>query len=404
MAFTAIPIWNAFYPSLDCDAQVYFNAIHSVHLGHDPYAEGVAAASLFRGQMALHPNATPPYFYLYSPITLPVLQLLGCFPAVLYISGYWLIYAAGVLAAIFVSVKFTEPGERSFFLFLAPAAAFFPGFFQEATVMDGNIAFILYGLVFVCALLGWRRGRWHWFYLAVLAASCFKIPMLSLLAIPLLSARKQWLPVCVTGAAGLSLFAMQLWIWPVYFHNYLRAIAFEFSLGHAFGVSPAGLSGFALFNAGLPYSNAGAAVYIVFALPLFALLLYLSRQFHMGHFSLEQWVPVMMMGVILLNPRVLENDFAPLTLFMAMTLWRVIASLTSAKRAVVLSFLFVAVMNIAAAMITFIDVTGLYLNCIEGLVLLAIFAAGCWNLLRQTLRPATETVPLPIELAVLEPV
>jgi hypothetical protein len=314
--------------------------------------------------------------------------LIGAFPAALYIWGYWLFYAAGTLAQIWVGMQATEPKERRVFAFLAPAAPFFPGLLQTSTLMCGNIAYILYGLIFVAALLGWRRGKWHWFYAATLAASCFKIPMLSLLAIPLLSARKQWLPACTTATAGVGLFIVQLWIWPVYFCNYLRSVELQFSYNHDFGSSLAGLFSQLLLNAGQPYATASTIFYILYALLILGVLLYLSWQFLDGKFALKQWIPVMVTGVFLLNPRIQEYDYAPVTLFMALILWRCIASLTSPARAIYSSFLFFAVVNVIFVLIEPIDTSSFYLKCIQCFLLAGAFAAGCWNLLRQTREPA----------------
>jgi hypothetical protein len=310
--------------------------------------------------------------------------LIGSFPAALYISGYWLIYAAGVLALIWVGMQATEPKERRVFVFLAPAAAFFPGLLQTSTLMCGNIAYILYGLIFVAAMRGWRRGRWHWFYLAVLAASCFKIQLLSLLVIPILSARRQWLQACMTAFAGVALFVTQLWLWPTYFHNYLHVIELQFSYNHDFGSSPAGVFSMILLNAGLSYSTASTIIYTFYALLILGVLLYLSRLFLDGKFALKQWIPVMVTGVILLNPRIQEYDYAPITLFMALILWRCMASLTSPARAIISSFLFFAVVNMIIVLIAPIDTSSLYLKCIQCFLLAGAFAAGCWNLLRQT--------------------
>jgi hypothetical protein len=383
LAFAAIPVWNALYPGMDCDAKVYLNAIHSLQAGHDPYADGIAAQTAFHAQLALHPLAPAPLTYLYSPLTLLLLRIIGSSPPALYIWGYWLIYAAGALTQILISLQAVEPSERNFFAFLAPAAAFFPGLIQQPTLMDGNIAYILYGLIFATAFLGWRRDRWLWFYLAVLVASCFKIPMLSLLAVPVLSARKQWLSACLTAASGVALFAMQPWIWPSYFHNYLHALELEFRYNRQFGVGPAGLFSLSLLKAGLSNSSASTIFYILFALPCFGLLYYLSRLFLDGKFSLRQWMPVMLIGVMLLNPRVLDNDYAPPTLFMALILWRVIASITKTARAIILCFLLVVVVNTAVILVTPIDADYYYCRCIEGFLLVGIFIAGCWNLLRQ---------------------
>ncbi|MFY9853762.1 MAG: hypothetical protein WAK26_07790 [Terracidiphilus sp.] len=379
----AIPVWNAVDPGNGWDAKVILNAIHSLQAGHDPYADGIAIATAFHDQLTLHPQDSPPYFYVYSPLTLPLLRLVGSLPPMVYISGYWLIYAAGVLAQIWAGLQFVEIKERRFFVFLAPAAAFFPGLLQHDALMSGNLAFILYGLVFLAALLGWRRGRWHWFYLAVLAASCFKIPYLSLLAIPVLSARRQWIPAGIIGATGISLFTVQLWVWPSYFHNYLRALELIFSCDHGFGVGPAGLISSSLLNAGLPYA-AGTIFYVFFVLLSFGLLIFLSRQFLAGEFSREQWIPVMVTGVILLGPRIQEYDVAPLTLFMALIGWRVAFSYGNAIRAIIFCSLFFVVINAAVIYINSIDIADYYWNHMEGFLLVGIFAAGSWDLLRQT--------------------
>lgn len=383
LAFAAIPVWDAVDPGNGWDAKVILNAIHSLQAGHDPYADGIAIATAFHNQLALHPQASPPYFYVYSPITLPLLRLVGTLPPVLYIPGYWLVYAAGVFAQIWVAMQATELKEQRYFAFLAPAAAFFPGLLQHDAVMSGNLAFILYGLILLTALLGWRRGRWHWFYLAVLIASCFKIPFLSLLAIPVLSARRQWIQAGITGAAGVGLFTVQHWIWPSYFHNYLHALELIFSYDHGFGVGPAGLVSSGLMNAGLPYS-AGTIFYFLFAVPLFGLLLLLSRRFLSGDLSLEQWIPVMLTGVFLLSPRIQEYDVAPLALLMALILWRAISSFTSSTRAIAFCLSFFVLINAAVIFINSIDIADYYWNRIEGFILVGTFAAGSWNLLRQT--------------------
>jgi hypothetical protein len=139
-----------------------------------------------------------------------------------------------------------------------------------------------------------------------------------------------------------------------------------------------------LLHTGRPYSTASTIFYFLYALPLFGLLLYLSRQFLDGKFSLQQWMPVMLTGVILLNPRIQEYDFAPLTLLMALTLYRVIAAFTDSTRATVFSFLFFGVINIAVVLIAPIDTAYDYLRSIQGFLLVGFAAAGCLNLLQLT--------------------
>lgn len=403
LAIASVPVWSAMDPGNGWDAKGYVDAIHAVEAGQDPYAIGIAAQTAYHSQLELHPHARQPFAYVYPPLTLPLLRKIGSLPPTLYIPGYWLIYAVGALVPILVSLEATEPGERRVFVFLAPAAAFFPGLIQNDTLKSGNIVYILYGLVFGAAYLGWRRGQWRWFYLATLAASCFKIPMLSLLAIPVLSGRKQWLPACTTASAGLALFLIQLRIWPTYFREYLRSLELVFSYLHDFGLGPAGLFARDLSDAGVAYSPIAAIFYILFALSLFGLLLYLSRQFFYGKFSMRQWIPVMITGVFLLNPRIQEYDVAPLALFMALILWRVISSFTNSARAILFCALFFVVLNSAAILMASAGADRLYWKCIEGFLLTGIFAAGCWNLLRQARKSSRNRCAPADELPVLAP-
>ena len=181
--------------------------------------------------------------------------------------------------------------ERSVFQLLAPAALFFPGLLQHDVILSGNVAIILYALVLLGAVLGWRGGQWHWCYLAILLASCYKAPLLILAVIPLLSARRQWLPAGITLVAGIALFAIQPLVWPSLFHHFLQAVNLQFSYNHDFGCSPAGLLSMLLFGLGISYTVAGTVIYLLYAVPVFAVLLHLSRRFLEGRFSLRRWVP-----------------------------------------------------------------------------------------------------------------
>ena len=252
----AMVIWTRSYDVPGWDVRIYVAAIHSLNAGHDPYADAIAIQQAYHQQVPPGSDGTLPYSYVYSPITLPFLRAIGSFPFWVSGSVYWLVYVFCVLGQIWIALRATTDGERKCFIYLAPAAAFFPGFLENGTVISGNIAYILYFAMMWAALLGWRRGTWGWFYAAVLAASCVKAPLLSLVAIPVLTARRQWLPAGLTTAAGVALFAVQPLLWPALFKNYLKAVNLQFLYNKDFGCSPAGLFSDALFRLGLPYSPA----------------------------------------------------------------------------------------------------------------------------------------------------
>ena len=387
LAFAAMPVW-IHYDTPGWDVAIYHNAIRALAAGHDPYADAIAVQHRFHSQLAQHPNADPPYSYVYSPLTLPLLRLIAAIPTFLSAGLYWLIYLAAVLTQVWVAFRFIEPRERPLFLYLAPLAPFFPGFLANGIVLGGNIAYILYAAILLAAIYAWRRGSWVLFYLSVLATSCVKAPLLSLVTIPILSARRQWLPTALTTAAGVALFAMQPRIWPTLFAHYLEAVELQFSYNRDFGCSPAGLFSGILFDHHLPYSPASILFYAAYAIPLFAVLLYLSRLHLKGRFSLAQWFPVLLTGVILLNPRLIEYDVAPLALPLALIAWRFLNSIAPPRRAALILATLFLVLNAFA-------VTSWTLRKdIDGPLLVAFFCAGVWNLLHQTRQPAASSLLL----------
>ena len=153
----ALVVWTHFEMP-GWDLRVYGAAINSLHAGHDPYADAMAIQQAYHSRPSPDPNGELPYSYVYSPITLPLLRLAGSVPFWLSGTTYWLVYILAVLGQIWIALQFTGVNERRYFLYLAPAAAFFPGLLQNGTVLSGNIAYLLYFAIFGCALVGWRRG------------------------------------------------------------------------------------------------------------------------------------------------------------------------------------------------------------------------------------------------------
>jgi hypothetical protein len=384
LAIAWIPLWIQF-DHAGWDVTIYRNAIQSLQNHHDPYADAIAIQDAFHRTLAQHPNAITPFSYVYSPITLPLLKLIGALPATLAATLYWTLYILCALALVWAGLQAAEPHERQSFLCISPAVLFFPGLLHHDTILSGNVAIILYGLVFATAVVGWRKGQWHWCYLAILLASCFKAPLLTLLAIPLFSARKQLLPAALTAAAGIALFALQPLLWPSLFHNFLHAVDLLFTYNREFGSNPAGLITNLLVNYGVPYSPASTLLYLALAIPLLTVLVHLSRQFLAGRFTLEQWAPVLLVGVFLLNPRIKEYDVLPLTLPMLLIFWRTLRRLAS--RTFTVAFLCVAV---AAINLVAVQSSTLW-KIAEGILLVLVFAAGCWNLISRSHRAANIT-------------
>jgi hypothetical protein len=170
------------------------------------------------------------------------------------------------------------------------------------------------------------------------------------------------------------MFAVQPFLWPTVFHNYLQAVELQFSYNHDFGVGPSGLLGNSLFYFHLPYATASLIFYGAYAVPLLATLFWLSRQYLAGSLTLARWAPVMLIGIVLLNPRIKEYDIAPLSLPIALVMWRLFARKNSFGRTVLEVSLFFLTIN---AFVTNVD--GLW-KPVAGLVLLASFIGGAWQL------------------------
>ena len=378
LVLVALPLWMAF-DQPGWDLAVYYNAMRSVHRGVDPYADAIAVQELIQTQRTLHPAVVeidPPYSYVYSPITIPLLRAIGILPVWFAAALFCLFYVAAVLAQSGAGLWAADPGERPVFLYLAPLAPFFPGLLANGIVLSGNIAYLLYGAVLVAAVAAWRGASWRFFYAVVLAASCVKVPLLSLALIPALSARRQVLPAAVTLAAGVGLFALQPLLCPTLFHHYLQSIDLLLSLSREFGCSPAGLFSDVLYNHHISYARLTPLFYLAYAVPLFATLVVLARRFFAGHFPLRHWAPVLLVGVILLNPRLIEYDVAPLTLPLALIAWRFLRPLATARTAAILLTVLFLVAN--AIGLTGWDTRKL----LDGPLLVLLFVLGVYTLLR----------------------
>jgi hypothetical protein len=302
------------------DAQTYWKAIEVVRHGGDAYAAGVAVQQAYHDKPAA--GAALPVTYVYSPMTLPLLRLLTDVPAWLLGTLYGIAVVAGALLAVWAGFEMADAEERRWLKFALPAVIFFPGLITDDVILSANLVYLLYGAVFAAAVLGWKRDRWFWYYAAVVAASIFKAPLLSMLAFPVLVGRRQWLPAGVAAGAGLFLFGVQGRIWPELFHEYLLAVRLQFDWNHDFGFSPAGVLGRALWNLGLPYSPATTIFYLITAATVCAVLAVLWRRVQLGIITRQEWIPIAFLSTLLLNPRIMKYDLAPLTVPMLLIGWR----------------------------------------------------------------------------------
>ncbi|MGD0831360.1 MAG: hypothetical protein ABR907_10480, partial [Terracidiphilus sp.] len=313
MAFSGPFAWDV-YPS--------WTAIQSVGRGGSPYSVGIAALRIYHNLPSHATSDSAPAIFWYPPLTIPVLRLLSWLPVWLLGSLYLFALAVGFLLQLRAGYEMASEQERRWLIYLLPFAAFFPGLLCDQTILSGNVAFILYGLVLTAAVPGWKKNRWTWFYAAILFASIFKAPMLTLLAFPILVGRTQRLPATITGAAGCLLFGLQPLLWPAQFKEFLFAVHAVFDWSRDFGFGPSGLLGRLFWEMKKPYSAATTIAYLLWVIALGALLL--VTKFHVRrHAPLRaDWIPIAFVGTILLDPRIIFYDTAPLTIPLLLIAWR----------------------------------------------------------------------------------
>jgi hypothetical protein len=384
-------------PGRGWDVDIYYRAMQAVSAGQDPYAVGLAR------QTAAEATGHHAFTYVYPPLTLLALRAANLFPAWMVAALYWILYAVAFAGIVWTATQFFRPSDRdikdrSVMQYAVPLAVFFPGLMPDDVILSGNIAYIFYGLIFTAAVLGWRRGVWRWFYLAVLLAACFKLPFLTLLAIPPLAGERQWLKSTSVGAAGVGLFAVQYWLWPVQFREYMQSVSLQFQFNGDFGLSPAGVFGRFLYEQGLPYSAPSTIAFLIYGAFLFAALYSFSILYRDRRISAEIWIPVLMVGTILLNPRIMQYDAHAIALPMALILTRSVEARSKAGIAVAVA---VALWMMAG----FMGNTSASIDHIRSMfVLVAVLALGLQQLAMEARRTRVQgLVILPNVSATSEP-
>ncbi len=368
-------VWNS--PGIYWDVAIYRHAIEAVRAGLDPYAVGLAR------QYAAHAAGQHAFTYVYPPLTLPVLRLLNLLPLWLAAVLYGMAYAASYAALLWAVTQCFRPKDKAIMKYFVPLVIFFPSLMPDEVILSGNVAYIFYGVLFPAAVLGWKRGVWRWFYLAVLVASCFKAPFLTLLAIPALAGERQWIKATGVGAAGLGLFAFEGWLWPLQFREYLTSVGLQFQFNFDFGQSMAGNLGRALYWHGLPYTTVPTLLFLTYGGLLFTVLWYFSKLYHQRRISAESWIPVLLVATILLNPRIMQYDVHVIALPMVLILARSVASRSKAGISVAASVVVLILIDLAGVnFYSWDDVRNM-------VVLLAIMVLGLESLAAE----ARQTIP-----------
>jgi hypothetical protein len=376
IAVLLVGIWGD-HTSFLRDAMIYRRAVAASHAGQDPY---LASLALQQHALRFGPDENT-WAFVYPPITLPFLHLVGLLPVRVYETLYWLLYSAGAITQLCALLSILTPEERRAAKYVVPAGLLFPAtMFLQESLFGGNVVYLFYGAIFGAAVAGWRKGHWTFFYAAVFVTSCVKPQMLSMLLIPMLSGAGQWLGSILTGVFTLLVTAAEMFLWPVTYREWRHAIDVQVALfDREFAFGPTGILGRFLWKHGRPYQLACAIFFLCFAALILLALAYLTRLYRAGKITLTDWLPVLLIGVILLNPRLMGNDFYAVTVPVALILWRAIRAHTrSWKTAVFWSLAVMLVANLVA------QPTGYYPDAIT--LVMFCFVLGGWRLHQQAQR------------------
>ncbi len=303
-----------FLPENCWDLRVSSEAMHYLRMGLDPYAASIAHQ---KAEAALGHRV---FLYWYPPVSIEFLKLLNLLPALLRAAIFWMIYAMGFGLQLWAGSRFALPAERHMLRFVFPLVMFFPAFVPSDTLLSGNLAIPMYGAMLAAAVRGWHEERWGVFYAVVVAASLLKPPMLVWLAVPLLLGSAQLAPAIAAALCGVGLFALQKFLWPQRFADFMACV--HYALPLEINYSPVAMFGKFLEFIGHPSDRAAAAFYIAVCLAMFGILMYFAREFRRKNVAGQNFAAVVLLSTALFALRLKEYDLLPLTIPMALILLR----------------------------------------------------------------------------------
>lgn len=346
------------------DLPVYMRAVERWLAGLDPYTGSAA-----------------PLVFLYPPAFLLIAGWISHLlpdhsgPAI-----YVALEVCAVCAMPLVLARyfFRQPWLSPLFALLLFFAS--PRFTGIEALRTMNIASLLYCLAFVAAIPGLRRNQWTWFYLAVFLASIVKITFLSLLLLPLLAGRRQWVRSILCGCAVVIANLAQRAFWPDLYGSYVASLRQGIVFNQSFGYGVFGiLADYHYWERGI-----GVAAYVaatVLALALLTLMFWMRWRLDRAG---EAWqdvagngvfVAMVVVTIILVCPRQMQYDI-DIAVFAAFVLW--IYALKTSRVLLWMVLLFLPSLAMPLV-VSNPRLRGGY----EVFLCLAAFALGYWRLNRE---------------------
>ena len=344
--FAAIGNWKYFGGFWD--ARIYRAAVNGYLHGVNPYA--------------LMPGMD---LFLYPPVFLgAALALSKVLPS--FIPG-WSIYIAAYVAAVLgiwfcVAWAYLRKGWMGFFaatacLALAPNAA------PIVAVLTGNFSVLCYGALLLAALAGLRRRQWLPFYAVLLCCALVKPPFLLMLALPLFIGRKQLARVVATSGVVVVGYAAQRALFPQLFAGFRTALIRGSVAGGDIGYSVFGLVFKAIERHGSRLVALAYVAHLACVIVAAAVLLLIRKRCHPDAWN-RDWLSLLLVAIVLANPRMKDYDVIIAIVPAAWLLWRARQSAPA-----------LAAMIVCLLPVPLVSVVG-HTTVAEFLLLLAAFCSG----------------------------
>ena len=370
------------------DLPVYTNAVRTWLSGHSPYDASMAPLYFLY----------PPFFlYLAKLFSMPIPSGWG---ETLYV--LFEIAATCALPIVLARYFFRQTWLSPLFALLLFFAS--PRFTGVLALCSMNVATILYCAAFLAAVPGLRRNRWVWFYLAIFFAASIKITFLSLLLLPLLAGKRQWVRSIGCGAAVVAMNLAEKIMWPDLYAGY------QWSLKQ--GILVQQQYGYGLFGIVATYHHtrrvgAGTAAYVVagvlFLIVLSVMFLLRRRlERNCNHDSRGPgsndlasngvWLALILLAIILVNPRQMQYD-VDIALAAGFVLW--VYGLRTER------LLALMVMRFLPSLVVPLVVLNPHLHGIyETLLGIGAFSIGAWRLWQESAVEAVSSLPKQTSVAV----
>jgi hypothetical protein len=341
---------------------------------------------VYAGAVRLFQSGVSPYYganfmglrFVYPPIALYAFRGLAALaPGNLPWTLFGFVSSTSVLLAPFVLARYYLRVP-----WLTPAMALLVWFGESRftgllALYSANVAPICYLACLLAGVPGLRRNRWSWFYVVVMLAAMVKITFLVMLLFPVFAGRRQWWPSIGSVLSVGLLYALEARLFPGLYAGYKWALLQQLSVEKQFGYGVFGVVAWIDEMLKRPVSFDPFAVQALFVIVLLGMLLWLRLR---GADLREPgiWLGLLLMAVILVNPRMLHYD-AYLALFAAYVVLALTLDLEGVRLVALLWLLFAP-----SLIMPHLIRSGLMYRSYDLIVILIALVAGIWRLWQRT--------------------